>query len=334
MPTPITATHEHTSLVVTTRERPSDLGRCLTAIKHLSRPPAEVVVINNGSDPATEEVLTNHPDVRVVPEHAQHLPQVFNRGWQEVDTPFVGYLADDVEPEAQWLEMALETISTDIDIGVVTGPIISTTWPAGEMHRMYLAADSHPASRFAARLYNRVVLEGQLMAPGYLAESGAYSLGASLPQARNLPGPIEIDLPTTSSMIIRRSALQAVGGFRHRYRYNHADGDLFVRLKQHGYRMLFDPRVVAHHHVRPGPSRSPYYIGRDGALFLMDHCRPRTPRGAAGAILNVLVLIAYWCFQSIVQRSVRPLLGLTGMVAGVLHGLRPDAMDTHPRPPE
>ena len=316
-----TAVHKSVSLVVTTRERPADLRRCLDAIHRLTRPPAEVVVVNNGSDAATTAVLDDYPTVREIVETAPHLPQIFNRAWQSVNTPLVGYFADDAEPEPQWLDTAIQTMESDAEVGVVTGPIISTIWPAGEMHRLYLAAQKSPPGRWLAHGYNKIVMDGQLMEPGYLAESCAYSLGASLAKSRDIPGPIDIDLATTTSMLVRRSAINDVGGFRLRYCFNHADGDLFIRLKQRGFRIVFDPRVVAHHHVRPGPSRSPYFVGRDSMIFLMDHCRPRSLRGRAGAALNIGMLAAYWLYQMVSRRSIRPLAGLRGMAAGFRDGL-------------
>lgn len=316
-----TAVHNSVSLVITTRERPADLRRCLEAVHRLKQLPAEVVVVNNGRDAATTAVLADYPAVREIVETARHLPQIFNRAWQSVNTPLVGYFADDAEPEPQWLDAAIETMESDPKVGVVTGPIISTIWPAGEIHRLYLAARNNPAGRWLTHGYNKIVMDGQLMAPGYLADSCAYSLGASLAESRDIPRPVDIDLATTTSMLVRRSAINDVGGFRLRYRFNHADGDLFIRLKQRGFRIVFDPRVVAHHHVRPGPSRSPYFVGRDSMIFLMDHCRPRSLRGRAGATIHIGTLAAYWLYQMVSRRSIRPLAGLAGMAAGVRESL-------------
>jgi len=157
-------------------------------------------------------------------------------------------------------------------------------------------------------------LEGKVFEPCVLCESGSYTLGQGFKP--NFTEEREVDLATTSSMIIKRSAVESIGGFDEHFLFNHADGDLFVRLKQAGYKIIYNPKVCAIHYVRIGPSRYPFFIGRDTAYFYLKDIRPRSLRGFFAAGINICILNAYWIYKTVQLRDAKQLSGITGFVKG------------------
>ncbi len=245
------------SVVVLTYNRCEYLKRCLNSLMRQSYTDFDVLVIDNASTDDTLAVLKTYP-VKVMTDPRKKLSYLFNLAWKSTQGKYVAYLADDVELHFDWLRNAIETFGIDERIGCVGGPIISTR--KQEMHLLYEDANRSILLSFAARVYERVIMEGRLFEPGALAQSGAYSMGASLESSLRFKSPISVDLLTTSAMIVKREVFHKIGGFDENFYFNHADGDLFIRMKKAGYELMFNSQVVAWHHVRPGLSRNTYYI--------------------------------------------------------------------------
>jgi hypothetical protein len=63
-------------------------------------------------------------------------------------------------------------------------------------------------------------------------------------------GMLEQDLScvTAACMVMRREVFDAVGGFNERYAVAFNDVDLCIRVRQHGWRILWTPTVEMYHH--------------------------------------------------------------------------------------
>lgn len=301
-------------------DRDIDLSRCLKSLKNQTYQDFRIFIVENykNSDEARQLVrdLGLEKKTKIIFDPTKKLSYLFNLGWKNADTEHLGYLADDAEADPKWLEEINEELSTHPEVGACSGPIISACFPAGEMHRLYLLSQSNPLLKIVAWPYLHFAMEDKLLEPGILLESGAYTLGASLKESKKYPRQ-EIDLLTTSSMGIRRSAIKKIKGFNEKYFFNHADGDLFIRLKKAGYKLMFNPKIIVTHHMRLGPSRNAYYIGRDTGRFYKDHIHPKTITGIIGSVLNISMLNTYWILEAIRQRNIRPLRGITAFFTGL-----------------
>lgn len=299
--------------------REKDLLRCLGSLISQTYKNFSILIIENNKDTKNlgkilKKVKTSKK-ISVVADPVKKLSYLFNIGWKNAKTSLLAYIADDAEADKNWLKKINQELSSSKKIGACSGPIVSVCYPAGEMHRLYLMSQSNIFFKLLAWPYLHYAMEDRVLDPGILLESGAYTLGASLEDSKKY-GRQEVDLLTTSSMGIRKSALERIKGFNEKYFFNHADGDLFLRLKNAGYSLIFNPKIIAKHHMSLGPSRNAYYIGRDTGRFYRDHIRPHSLKGYTGAILNVFVLNGYWVTQSIKQQSLKPLVGIYAFIRG------------------
>lgn len=300
--------------------REEDLSRCLSSLSKQKFDDFKVLIIENAppsnkvKDIATKCKLKNF---EIIFDATKKLSYLFNLGFKNTKTEFIAFIADDAEAEPDWLLNIYNALNADEKIGVVTGPIVSTCYPAGEMHRLYLLSQKNIFTKLLTWPYMHFVLEDKPLAPGNLFKSGAYSLGAGLKESVNFPKQ-EIDLATTSSMGARTKCLNQINGFDENFWFNHADGDLFIRIKKAGWKVLFDPTVIAHHHVRLGPSRNSYIIGRDTGLFYKKHIRPKGLTSLIGILINTLVLNMYWIYNSIRTKDYMQLKGIYGFFEGLL----------------
>jgi len=307
------------SIIVVTRNRSYDLARCLGSLMNQTYPWSEILVIDNNSSDDTQSTLRKFP-VRNLRSSINNLAYLFNLGYKSASGDVVAYIADDAEAEPEWLQALVETIEQGKDIAGAGGPTISTG--RQEMHDLYSSALSSPFKRMLLRIYEVVIMQNKLFLPGILSESGAYSMGASLPGSSRMNNPMEVDLLTTTGMALRKTILQEIGGFDENFRFNHADGDLFVRLKNHGYKLLFNPKAVVWHHVRMGPSRDVQNIARDTAYFISKDARPRSIPAALRIAANVFFINAYWFYKFRDTADPHYLAGWTAFMGGLRDYLR------------
>jgi len=302
--------------------REEELGRTLNSVFKQTYKEYEILLIENYENQEKIKIIIDkfkekQQEVRIINNPVKKLSHLFDIGWRAAKTELISYVADDVELEPEWLENVYAELQQDKKVGIVTGPILSSCFPAGEMHRLYLLSRKNPILKILAWPYLHFTLEDKALTPGNLFESGAYSLGAAIPEARNYPRQ-EIDLATTSSMGTRKSILEEIGGFDQRFNFNHADGDLFIRIKKAGYKIIFTPKVVSHHHLRLGPSRNAYIIGLDTGIYYKKHVRPKRLKGMIGALLNIGFLNTYWIYNSVRTKKVDQLKGIYGFFKGLI----------------
>lgn len=301
-------------VVVFTCCRPNDLRKCLNSISKQTFKDFELLVIDNGDTSQTDEILISY-NANIVKDKTKRLSYLFNLGWKHSKKEFIAYLADDVEIDSQWLEEGLFSLTRHPSTAVVTGPLLSPFAFSGEMHALYAKANRSRFLSKLAKFYGNFILEKKTFEPCLLCDSGSYTLGQGFEP--NFKEEREVDLATTSGMLIRRSAIQAVGGFDEKFIFNHADGDLFIRLKKNGYKIIYNPRMRAVHYNRMGPSRFPFFIGRDTAYFYLKNVRPKSLRGALGAFANVGILNMYWVYKTLQSKDISQLLGIIGFIKGL-----------------
>ncbi|MFC1756118.1 glycosyltransferase family 2 protein [Patescibacteria group bacterium] len=301
--------------------REVELARNLHSIFNQTYEHFEVLIVENYENleiinPIIDKFITRKQPIRVISDSKKKLSYLFDIGWRNTNTELLAYVADDVELESGWLENVHNELTGGKETAVVTGPILSSCFPAGEMHRLYLISQKNLLYKVLAWPYLHFAMEDKVLLPGNLFESGAYSLGAAIPEAKGYKRQ-EIDLATTSSMGIRRSVLEEIDGFDQRFNFNHADGDLFIRIKKAGYKIIFTPNVVSHHHLRLGPSRNSYIIALDTGKYYRKHVRPKSINGYIGAFLNVGLLNLYWVYNTIRTGDLRQLRGIMGFLIGI-----------------
>lgn len=306
-------------IIIFTCNRTDDLKRCLDSVFNQTYTDFDLLVIDNGDPSVSDDILKNYK-LRIIRDKTKRLSYLFNLGWKSVSQELLAYLADDIELDGHWLEEAIASSLRHPDAAVVTGPLVSPFEYTGEMHALYLKSRKNLLSKTASDFYDRFILEGKTFEPCVLCESGSYTLGQGFKP--NFSEEREVDLATTSSMLIRRSAIERTGGFDEHFIFNHADGDLFVRLKKQGYKIIYNPAMQAVHYVRIGPSRYPYYIGRDTAYFYLKDIRPKTLRGILAVFANLFILNAYWVYKAFKTRDIRQLKGIGGFISGTVSYLK------------
>ena len=305
--------HQNVTVVIPTRNRSRDLERCIKALLKQSVSNFRILVIDNGSSDKTLEVLSRYP-VKLLRYSTGNLTHIFNVGWEFSEDEIVAYLNDDSEPTPKWLEAAVTSLA-DSTVHCVGGPTIDLK--PREIARS-LRNNKKTVVRIFRNFYEKVILGKSLAEIGYFSPVGAYSIGGWLPESKNINGVKDVDFVTITNMAIKKASLEKLGGFDENLRYNHADGDLFVRMKRAQYRVLFNPKMVVWHRVNPTRRvRMPFYLGRDFAYFLLKDFAPKSFNNLIRMLLYIATLNVFWIYKAGSTGSFEPLKGIVGFVSGL-----------------
>lgn len=107
------------SVVIPTYARPAELERCLAALDRQTRPPVDVIVVDDGSPvPYAEGLAARFERVRVVSQDQEGPARARYRGAQEAQGNVVALCDDDVVPPDDWLERAAACLQATGAVGV------------------------------------------------------------------------------------------------------------------------------------------------------------------------------------------------------------------------
>jgi len=309
---------ERFTIVIPTKNRKDDLIKCLRSLDQQSWKNFEVLVIDNQSTDGTREAVRNF-EVKLLTDSSDNIARLFNIGWRRANTNIIAYLNDDTEVVQQWAETLHKYLSEESGVKALGGPAIATH--PQRMYRVYEQSPHSSLLRFVFGLYDKVVMKGKFLKIGEFTEWGGSSIGGSLYESTELDQPLFVNGLTGTNLAIRREILEELGGFDEAFQYVHADGDLFLRMRKRGYKMVFHPKMILFHHVNQrGNTRSYYFLGRDFSLLWLKHSR--TMEAGLLSFLHALFMTAYVIIYT--SKSIRAFQlksWLQGLSAGVRYYL-------------
>ncbi len=200
------------SVVIPVFDMADTIGACLDALLAQSYPTAltEILVVDNGSTDNTRAVVQRYP-VRYVMEPTRGAPSARNRGIADATGDLIAFTDADCVPARTWLAR-LAAAATAQQADVVAGGL----------------AVLDPSSSLLAR---------------YSASIGQYDPDVSLRHPR-------YPYATTANVAIRRSLLEAAGGFNPAFTTYDA-AELFWRLsQQHPVGFVVERRALVFYRTR------------------------------------------------------------------------------------
>jgi GT2 family glycosyltransferase/SAM-dependent methyltransferase len=203
------------SIIIPTRDRVDLLRACVESIQQVStyRDVRVVIIDNDSRDPQTLEYLRN-PDFTVIPHPGNfNYAAIMNHGVRALDPlpdEHLLFLNNDMEVRTpDWVEAMLEQ-SQRPEVGAVGCRLL---YPDGTPQH-----------------------EGVVIGMGGTANnidfSGYFGLGLLVR---------DVGAVTGAAMMMRRSTFEEIDGFDETLRVAFNDVDLCMRLRQHGYRVVYTP---------------------------------------------------------------------------------------------
>ncbi|MBS0547253.1 MAG: glycosyltransferase [Proteobacteria bacterium] len=296
------------SVVVCTRDRPTELARCLDSLRRQTRPADEIVVVDNGSaDARTREAAEAH-GARYVREDRVGLDIARNRGARTATGAIVAYTDDDVIADMRWLERLVAAFDSPA-IAVVTGLVL----PA----ELDTEAQAHFETYWGfGRGYRRIDFGTDFFAQDSLTGAPVWQIG------------------TGANMAFRREVFQTVGLFDERLCHGAAgcsgDTEFWHRVLRGGGTCRYEPgAVVRHFHRRDMAALSRQihsYMRGHAAALLIQYERSGNRGNLRRALAHMPLLYARRLAGHLRHRGARHdrflWQEIGGYVSGLLYYLR------------
>jgi GT2 family glycosyltransferase len=195
-------------------------------------------VVDNGSHDGSPQEVLSHPGARLIANRRNRwLSPAWMQGVRASSAPYVLFLTPDLSlPEPDALAQMRDALDAD-PLAAVAGPRLL----GEEGHDLRNGSFSWPTPRFvvAAALGVR---RRRLFAPPPKPE-------------RPERGPRPVRFVNGACMLVRRVALDAIGGLDERYRLYWEEIDFARRLRGAGWRVLVVPEVTGVHRGKGSPAR-------------------------------------------------------------------------------
>lgn len=216
-------------VVVVSFNSRAHLRDCVAPLSEL--PEVRVIVVDNASSDDSLDVIADLPVTSIRREKNGGFAAGCNDGWRAGEAPYVLFL----NPDATLDPASLTTLVTKLDgnesLGAVAPriehPDGSLAW---SQRRFPQLRSTYARAFFLHRLFPRATWSDELV-----REPPAYDVPAS---PEWLSG---------ACLLVRRSALEEIGGWDDGFFLYGEDIDLCRRLRERGYSLLFEPSARAVH---------------------------------------------------------------------------------------
>ena len=218
------------SIVIPAFNRVELTRQCLQNLREtIDSRVTEVIIVDNGSSDGTDAFLrTDGAWVRTI-SNGENLgfSKACNQGAQAAHGHLLIFLNNDTIPLPGWLDPLIECSDRRTDVGIVGSKLLyenGTVQHAGAIIGR-LNRTPHP-------VYQGVAADSPLVN-----------------RTREVRG------VTGACMLIRRSLFEKLGGFDEGYRNGFEDIDLCLRVRNHGFRIIYEPTSVLYHLESQTPGR-------------------------------------------------------------------------------
>jgi GT2 family glycosyltransferase len=222
------------SVAVCTRDRPEHLAICLNALRKLSCPPLEILVIDNApkTNSTRELIETSFPEVTYILESTPGLDWARNRAITEAKGDIVAYTDDDVVVDEGWSDAIVRIFARNEDVMAVTGlvaPYELETEP-----QLLFEKYGGFGRGFVRKWYRPSDAERSKLAMLH-AGSGKFGTGANMAYRRSVFREIGMFDPALDVGTVTNG-----GG----------DLDMFFRVLKFGHTLVYEPAAMVRHRHR------------------------------------------------------------------------------------
>jgi GT2 family glycosyltransferase len=260
------------SVVIPTLAADSRLRECVESLGRQTRRDFEVIVIDNSGKGLVRRNAAA-PGARVLEnQHNVGYGAAINQACQASSAPYIATLNDDAAADPRWLEALLAAIEHRPDVGMCASQV---------------------------RLFgeDRLDSAGMLVAPDASSKQRGHGRTPG-----DFPVAEETLLPSGSAALYRRAMLDDIGGFDPSFFLYCEDSDLGLRARWAGWKCLYVPDAVVHHHYsHSAGGASPlkaYYVERNRLFVLAKNFPARMLLAAPFATLARYLWHAWYLLQN------------------------------------
>ena len=291
------------TVVVCTRNRPDNLRVCLDSLLRLTYRDYEVLIIDNGADPAASRSLCQQRGVRFAHVPQPGLSLARNAAMRLARHGWVAFTDDDCQPDPQWLRWLVEP-TADTRCGSVTGLVL----PARLHNQAEVTFEEYGG---LTRGFRAAVFGDWFFRDSRFHPPHTWRIGAG------------------ANMLVKRDLALSLGGYDEdlgagRPAGCSEDTDLWYAMLRAGWTVHYAPRAVVHHWHRATPEALVRQLRAYAAGHAAAHWRCLWRWGDWRALVHLMHDLPYslwWRWRQTVRgRSSFPLALLRREIAGTLAG--------------
>lgn len=234
------------TVAIPTLAADSKLVDCVRSLEAQSRRDFEIVIIDNSGKKLARKALAGCDHLRFIENETNRgFGAAINQARASSDAPFIATLNDDAVASPQWLEELLKAAESAPDIGMCASQV-------------------------------RLMGEDQLDSAGMLiCGDGSSKQRGHLESPQSYCAAEEALAPSGSAALYRCAMLDETGGFDEDFFLYCEDTDLGLRARWAGWRCVYAPAAVVHHHYSHTAGRATplkaYYVERNRLYLLMKN---------------------------------------------------------------
>jgi O-antigen biosynthesis protein len=239
------------TVAVCTRDRTTDLTRCLDSLRCLDYPTLDILVVDNApvSDATERLVRTTYTNVRYVLEPRPGLDWARNRAIVEARGEIIAYTDDDVVVDSGWVKALVRVFVENTEVMAVTGLVVPYEL---ETEAQILFERNGGFGRGFERKWCRVDLESGERAAARHGDTGKYGTGANMAYRRSLFNLIGYFDPALDVGTVTNG-----GG----------DIEMFFRVLKGGYTLVYEPSAIVRHCHRRDYAQLRTHLATWGTAF-------------------------------------------------------------------
>jgi len=217
------------SIIVLSYNKIELTKKCLASLKKntLDGILVEIVVVDNASTDGSVDFLRSLKWIKLI-ENKENLgfSRANNQGAKESRGDILVFLNNDTEVRSGWLEGITEIFETEKNVGAVG---IKLLFPDGKIQHAGLIISKDKVPR---HIYYR-----ENMDKPYVC------------------GMREFQAVTAACIAVPKKVFEEVGGFDEGFKNGLEDVDLCLRIREKGYKIIYQPKSVVIHHESMSPGR-------------------------------------------------------------------------------
>jgi GT2 family glycosyltransferase len=222
------------SVVVVNYRRYDLVADCIAALTGGSRPPDEIIVVDNASSPdKADEFAARHPDVSLIRNSDNTgYAAACNQGWRASTGRFVLFINPDVMVDRDCIRDCLAAIDSDPGVGLTTCRLVL---PSGRLDHACHRGIPTPSASLAYMLRLHRLVPGS-------RTFGRYTMSWLDPLSVH-----DVEACSGAFVLVRRSVLDDIGGWDESYWFYGEDLDLCLRAGKAGWRVRYVGTATATH---------------------------------------------------------------------------------------
>lgn len=235
------------------------LKKCLESLqKNTEYPDYEVIVVDNGSEDGSQELVRkDFPDIRLI-ENEKNLgfAKGNNRGIKAGEGEYIFLLNNDTEVTKGWLTELVKVAASDPAIGIVGCRL---EYPDGEVQH-----------------------------------AGGYVTSAGIAKHYTSGGQREVEYVTGAALLIKKGVIEEIGYLDEKFSpFYFEEMDWCFRAKKSGYKIIYSPNAEIVHHesfsMKKRANNFVYFVKNKNRirLMLIHFSKTKLFKGAFWEILRL-----------------------------------------------